>query len=120
MLSAPPRWCLRHLASPCVSDSRLRGALEHRLATAQSERRLPSAVAPVFRDGAVLWERALGLADVACGDEATVAHRYRIGSITKTFTTVAVLQFRDAGGTVSKLYVATYPATRAPSTFGEA
>jgi CubicO group peptidase (beta-lactamase class C family) len=66
-------------------------------AAAQSGRRLPSLSAAVFRDGEVLWQSALGVADVASGERATPGHAYRIGSITKTFTAVCVLQLRDAG-----------------------
>ena len=44
-----------------------------------------------------MWTRALGLADVAAAEQATPDHAYRIGSITKTFTAVCVLQLRDAG-----------------------
>jgi CubicO group peptidase (beta-lactamase class C family) len=51
----------------------------------------------VFRDGDLVWERALGFADVDSGEAATTGHAYRIGSITKTFTAVAVLQLRDEG-----------------------
>jgi CubicO group peptidase (beta-lactamase class C family) len=63
----------------------------------QSDGRLPSASAAVFRDGEVVWAEALGLADVEAGTEATPDTQYRIGSITKTFTAAAVLQLRDAG-----------------------
>jgi CubicO group peptidase (beta-lactamase class C family) len=71
--------------------------LELRLASAQSERRLPSVSAAVFRDTEVVWHRAIGLADVSRGEPATPGHAYRIGSITKTFTAVAVMQLREAG-----------------------
>jgi CubicO group peptidase (beta-lactamase class C family) len=57
---------------------------------------MPSASAAVFRDGEVLWRAALGLADVERGEPATTDHAYRIGSITKTFTAVCILQLRDA------------------------
>jgi CubicO group peptidase (beta-lactamase class C family) len=66
------------------------------LATAQARQRLPSVSAAVFRDGEVIWRSALGVADVARGEAATTDHAYRIGSITKTFTAVCVLQLRDA------------------------
>ena len=79
-----------------VSDT-LREGLERRLATAQSEWRLPSVSAGVFRDGEVVWQQALGVADHEGGEEATTAHAYRIGSITKTFTAVCILALRDAG-----------------------
>ena len=75
----------------------LADTLERRLATAQADERLPSVSAAVFRDGAVVWERALGLADVGGVVAATPGHQYRIGSITKTFTAVAVMQLREAG-----------------------
>jgi CubicO group peptidase (beta-lactamase class C family) len=66
-------------------------------ATAQAEQRIPSLSAAVFRDGNVVWSRALGLADVAGQEHATTDHAYRIGSITKTFTAVCILQLRDRG-----------------------
>ena len=61
------------------------------------EKRLPSVAAAVVRDGDVLWETAVGLADVDVAREATPDTQYRVGSITKTFTAVAVMQLRDAG-----------------------
>ena len=75
----------------------LREDLEGKLAAAQAEERMPSVSAAVFRDGDVLWEQALGLADVEAKREATPQTQYRIGSITKTFTAVGILQLRDAG-----------------------
>ena len=71
--------------------------LDRLVATAQSEQRAPSVSAAVFRDGEVLWRRALGSADVGREEPATPEHAYRIGSITKTFTAVSILQLRDAG-----------------------
>lgn len=53
--------------------------------------------AAAVRDGEIVWSEAVGLADVAGGEEATPEHQYRIASITKTFTAVAVMQLRDAG-----------------------
>jgi CubicO group peptidase (beta-lactamase class C family) len=75
----------------------LRNDLAHRLRTAQTEQRLPSVVASVFRRGDVLWQDSSGFADVEEGRLASPETQYRIGSITKTFTAVCVLQLRDAG-----------------------
>ena len=58
---------------------------------------MPSVVAAVGRRGETLWEEAVGLADVEAGREATLDTQYRVGSITKTFTAVAIIQLRDAG-----------------------
>ena len=70
--------------------------LRARVAKAQSER-LPSVSAAVVRKGEVLWEGALGLADVEARTDATTDTQYRIGSITKTFTAAAIMQLRDEG-----------------------
>jgi CubicO group peptidase (beta-lactamase class C family) len=64
---------------------------------AQSEQRIPSISVAAVGNGEVVWQEALGLADVEGNVEATTDTQYRIGSITKTFTTAAVLQLRDAG-----------------------
>ena len=58
---------------------------------------MPSVSASVFRGDELLWQEALGLANVEAGTDATPDTQYRIGSITKTFTAVCVLQLRDAG-----------------------
>jgi CubicO group peptidase (beta-lactamase class C family) len=71
-------------------------ALDRRVREVQAER-LPSVAAAVVRKGELLWSGAVGSADYEAGVEATPEHQYRIGSITKTFTAVAVMQLRDAG-----------------------
>jgi CubicO group peptidase (beta-lactamase class C family) len=58
---------------------------------------MPSVAAAVLRDGHLVWETAVGVADVASGVEATPDTQYRAGSITKTFTAAAIMQLRDAG-----------------------
>jgi len=74
----------------------LAAELRRQIATPQSELRLPSVAAAVVRVGEVIWADAVGIAD-ADGTEATPDHQYRIGSITKTFTGVAIMQLREAG-----------------------
>jgi CubicO group peptidase (beta-lactamase class C family) len=63
----------------------------------QREKRMPSLAAAIFRGGELVWETAVGLADVESALEATPDTQYRIGSITKTFTAAAIMQLRDAG-----------------------
>ncbi|MDQ1713233.1 MAG: hypothetical protein QOE45_2683 [Frankiaceae bacterium] len=65
--------------------------------TRQSEKRLPSVSAVVFRGPETLWYGAAGLADIAANATPTADTQYRLGSITKTFTAVLVMQLRDAG-----------------------
>jgi CubicO group peptidase (beta-lactamase class C family) len=62
--------------------------MSRRLRTAQREQRLPAVSAQVLRAGTPLWGDAVH----AGADDA-----FRIGSITKTFTAVLVLQCRDDG-----------------------
>jgi CubicO group peptidase (beta-lactamase class C family) len=62
------------------------------LARHQVEGRLPSLVAGVVRDGELAWSGAYGDAAGDVGDGGPADVQYRIGSITKTFTAVLVLQ----------------------------
>lgn len=80
-----------------MSKSELRDDLGHRLRTAQTDQRLPSVAASVFRRGEILWQDSTGLADIEAERVTSPETQYRIGSITKTFTAVCVLQLRDAG-----------------------
>jgi CubicO group peptidase (beta-lactamase class C family) len=79
------------------ASDQLAAELRKLAAAAQSERRVPSISAAVFRAGEVVWSDAIGLADAEAGRDATPETQYRIGSITKTFTAAAVMQLRDAG-----------------------
>jgi CubicO group peptidase (beta-lactamase class C family) len=64
---------------------------------AQSQGRLPSLTAAVFRGGEVVWDEAVGLSDVEQRVEATTDSQYAVASITKTFTAASVMQLRDEG-----------------------
>jgi CubicO group peptidase (beta-lactamase class C family) len=72
-------------------------ALQARIEALMGEHHIPGAsIALVARDE-VLWAGGLGVADVASGTPATAETRFRIGSISKTFITLAVLQQQEAG-----------------------
>lgn len=72
--------------------------LDHVLATAQRDGRLPSVVAGVVRGGALAWSGAVGTDDGrTTGAPTDTDTQYRMGSITKTFVAVAVMRLRDAG-----------------------
>jgi len=76
---------------------KLTALLDRLVAKEQRDKRLPSVAAAVLRDGEPVWEFAVGAADVEAKVEATPDTQYRVGSITKTFTGVAIMQLRDAG-----------------------
>ena len=57
----------------------------------------PGGAVLVAQGGKVLYERALGLADVSTMTALTTAHQFRIGSVTKQFAAVAIMQLAEAG-----------------------
>jgi CubicO group peptidase (beta-lactamase class C family) len=79
------------------TPDRLLAQLDHLTGVEQRDKRYPSLAAAVMRDGELIWEKAVGAADVEAGVDATPDTQYRIGSITKTFTAAAIMQLRDAG-----------------------
>jgi CubicO group peptidase (beta-lactamase class C family) len=81
---------------PLPAPSELERRLDRALRERQADR-LPSLAAAVVRAGETVWSAAVGLADIEAGLEATPEMQYRVGSITKTFTAVAVMQLRDEG-----------------------
>lgn len=72
-------------------------ALLREVAAAQSESRLPSIAAGVVRDGELVWTGTRGRYATRDGDLPSIDRQYRIGSISKTFTAVLVMQCRDEG-----------------------
>ena len=57
----------------------------------------PGGAVLVAQGGKVLYERALGLADASTKTALTTAHQFRIGSVTKQFAAVAIMQLAEAG-----------------------
>lgn len=51
----------------------------------------------LYMDGKPVYERAVGFKDTVKGQKADVHTRYRIGSITKTFTAVLLMKAVEAG-----------------------
>lgn len=66
------------------------------LAHAQAQGRAPAVAGAVVRDGVMVHFGAFG-ADPSSGETPTRDTHFRIGSITKTLTAVALMQLRDEG-----------------------
>jgi CubicO group peptidase (beta-lactamase class C family) len=62
-----------------------------------SARSLPSISVAVTLDQEIVWQKALGMADLENGISANVNTVYRIQSITKIFTATRLMQLRDDG-----------------------
>jgi CubicO group peptidase (beta-lactamase class C family) len=78
---------------PVVDELQLRGKI------AEVLDRWPSAglAVGVVRDGSLEWFFGHGVADIGSKEPITQDTVFRIGSITKTFTAVAVMQLWEQG-----------------------
>ncbi|KAI1293163.1 D-stereospecific peptide hydrolase [Xylaria venustula] len=63
----------------------------------------PGVTAAIASSGKIVWESGKGLSDIAGGKSLNVSHHFGIGSITKVFVAVVILQLIDE----SKLNLAT-------------
>jgi CubicO group peptidase (beta-lactamase class C family) len=84
------------LATPRMAEPTLVTALREKLARDASSGQFSGAVL-VARDGRTVYEGAYGLADRDRKVANTTSTRFRIGSMNKMFTAVAVLQLVQAG-----------------------
>ncbi|MDJ1470188.1 serine hydrolase domain-containing protein [Xanthocytophaga flava] len=51
----------------------------------------------IVENGKICYNRSFGLAEIETGRKATASTNYRIASVTKPFTAMAILMLRDAG-----------------------
>lgn len=72
-------------------------ALDLCIAHSVLERALPGLSIAVIRDRHLIWARGYGMADLETKIAASPSTRYRIGSVSKLFTAMAIMQLRDAG-----------------------
>ena len=100
--AAPEASAVAETVSPAAlaADPRVVQALSLLTAWVDSEqayRRLPGVSLAVVHDQQLLWSRGFGNAHVETNSPATPQTMYSICSISKLFTSVAVMQQRDAG-----------------------
>lgn len=72
-------------------------ALDAHLAAELAAQKLPGLVLGVIIDGELAYAKGFGVADLETRAPATPDTIYRIGSITKTFTSLALTKLRDEG-----------------------
>ena len=71
--------------------------LQAEIRTILDENRIPGAAVALVERDRTIWAGGVGMADVAGGVEATPNHLFRIGSISKSFTALAVLNAVEDG-----------------------
>jgi CubicO group peptidase (beta-lactamase class C family) len=87
-------------ADKVASDPRVKTALEAARIWLEAQRaydRIPGVSAAIVYDQQVLWTGGYGYTDLAKKTPATPGTIYSICSISKLFTSIAVMQLRDAG-----------------------
>jgi CubicO group peptidase (beta-lactamase class C family) len=89
------------LASPLRAETpSVAAALEsidRAVAADMAAHAVPGLEIAIVQDRALLWSHVYGVADLATGVTVTESTRFGIGSISKLFTALAIIQLRDAG-----------------------
>ncbi len=84
------------MSTPPLPD-RLVRTLELKTAQAQRDWHSPGVSVGVVRDGSLVWSHHVGSARLSPPKPASDDTQFLIGSVTKTFTAVLVMQLRDEG-----------------------
>lgn len=71
--------------------------IERQFASWVERRRMPGAVMGIVVDGELVWVKGAGVQDTGTRAPVTPDSVFRIASMTKSFTAMAVLKLRDAG-----------------------
>ena len=91
-LFAACAWLIATSSAPARSDD-----LDRYIAQEQRLFELPAVVVGVIRDGRLVTQRAVGLANVELGVKATPHQVFELGSISKQFTAWAILMLQEEG-----------------------
>jgi CubicO group peptidase (beta-lactamase class C family)/D-alanyl-D-alanine dipeptidase len=83
-------------------------ALTRFIADQMAEKRLPALSIALVDDQATVWARGFGYADAADSAPATAETTYRVASVSKLFTDLAVMQLVEAGRVALDTPIARY------------
>lgn len=118
VLLLAPAWLGPARASAQAPDPVAAG--RDRLQAYLAERHVPGAAVAVSRGGRILWSEAFGYANLEHRVPATPATRFRIGSISKSLTGVALAQLAESGrldlDAPVQRYAPTFPEKEHPIT----
>ncbi|MEA2764573.1 MAG: hypothetical protein QOK07_977, partial [Gemmatimonadaceae bacterium] len=91
---APPRFADPERAQKLAAAF---PAIEQAFVAAVERQHVPGALIGIIIDGKLVWTKAAGIRDAASKAPVTADTRFRIASMTKGFTAMAILKLRDAG-----------------------
>jgi CubicO group peptidase (beta-lactamase class C family)/D-alanyl-D-alanine dipeptidase len=93
-----PAWCRGQAAVPARHKyAALTRNLERFIAREVADKQLPALSIALVDDQAVVWARGFGFADPRTKKPATAETVYRVGSVSKLFTDIAVMQLVGQG-----------------------
>jgi D-alanyl-D-alanine carboxypeptidase len=93
LLVTGPVGCGEAAAAHAAWDQKLTATIP----TLMRKASVPGVIVGVWKDGEAPYLRAFGVRDTATGEPMTTDLHMRIGSVTKTFVTTAILQLVDQG-----------------------
>src|SRR4030095_2869499 len=79
------------------NNDRLVGFIEHYADSVVNQAKQPGLIVSITKGDSIMYEKAKGLANIQTKEPMDTKMRFRIGSLTKTFTTTVVLQLVDEG-----------------------
>lgn len=84
-------------AQAASADDALAGRLDAVLHTALAQQQIVGAVVLAARNGQVVYQRAVGMADIEAGKAMSLDTRFRLASMSKPIVSAAVLALADQG-----------------------
>ncbi len=88
--------CSKKDASPAVIQNDI-AVVDNKVTSFMSTYQAPAASLAISKNGKLIYRKAYGNADNTAGEKATVNHRFRIASISKTITAVAIMKLMQEG-----------------------
>ncbi len=85
------------LVAPRADQAAVAAALERLIAHEMSDKHLPALSIALVDDQEVVWARGFGYANESDSTPATAQTVYRVGSVSKLFTDIAVMQLAERG-----------------------
>src|SRR5215469_15013005 len=108
-------------AAPRETYAPVTGALEDFILQEMESKQLPAISIALVDGQRVVWARGFGLADPDRRTPATADTVYRIGSVSKLFTDIGIMQLVEKGKLDLDAPVSTYiPNFHPPNPFGKA